>query len=1378
VAATSTGPAVTSSGLRTAGIAVIGVGLAYFLLDRLLPSHLPLGVVVLGLVAGGVQAMTAMGIVLIYRSARIFNFAQAAIGGLGATIAIVLVAGDSWSYYAAVPVGLAVAVGTGWVIDATVVRRFERSPRLIFTVVTIGLAELLGAAELGIPHLFSNLTSVASFSTPFNFHFTISPIVFSGNDLISVLAIPIALAGLYWFFQRTDTGVAVRAAADSPERSLLLGIPVRRLSRITWMAAAGLSGVGAILAAPILGTNVGTTQAASPETLIVPLAAAVLGRMDSLPSTVAWALGLGVVEEGVYWSFNSYTYGYVAVFLVLVLGLLFQRRQSARAEGGGFGEFVAVREVRPASKAVANLWEIRAARAVGLIVLLVLGVLVIPALAPVAWMPNLDSVAIFGIIAVSLVALTGWAGQISLCQYAFVGIGASTTGTLLASFHVEFFVAMAGGVVVCAAMACLIGIPALRISGMYLGVVTLSFAVVVEVWMNTTYFPWLPASINRPTLFDRFDLQTSPRDFYELCLVCVIGAAYLAYNFRRSRAGRTVVAVRENPRGAAAYGISPFVSKLLAFGFSGALAGVAGSLIVVAQAGIGGSGGFPSDISLSVFSMAVIGGLGSISGGLLGAVYVESLSALSSAWQLLATGGGMLVILVLFPEGLGSLVFRARDWAFERIAHRRGISDLSGAEPVYTARGPRVGNSTAHMAALRLGALEDLEVRTRRVGPGEGAAADAGPAGGRPAIIGISGVDASLGDTQILFDVSLGVAQGEIVALLGTNGAGKSTTLRTVAGLVHPQHGTVTYLGKDITDWAPAERVKGGLVTVLGGRSIFRTLTVDENLRIGGWVARHYQHDPEFVRSATERVLDLFPLLRARRSQRADLLSGGEQQMLALAQALLCRPKLLMIDELSLGLAPSVVNDLLRVVRALALGGMTVVVVEQSVNVATAISNRAVFMERGRVRFSGPTPDLSQQPKLLRSVFLHAADRAKKRRGVPGGGKQLSGVDLLTGATASSPASSEHATADDVLALLSSESSIPAHPLPAPAVQGPQDTVRAPGMEAVDAILSGVAPGLVAPPPPLMVPTPAEIYATTHAKVNAQAAPAGPMSAFAVTGISKQYGGVAALSEVNLQVRPGEILGVIGSNGAGKTTLFDICSGFAYPDAGRITMLGEDITALSPARRAQRGLGRVFQDAQLFPSMTVVEAIATALDQQVPVRDPVAGALGLFCAAESEAVVASRVEDLLFEMGLERFRDRFVGELSTGTRRVVELACAVAHEPKVLLLDEPTAGIAQRESEALGELLLGLRDQTGAAFIVIEHDVPLVSSIADRLLCMHVGTVIAEGDTPSVLNDPTVVAAYLGADALVPPRSDGVAGTSGQGVFEALTGASGHGQRP
>jgi branched-chain amino acid transport system ATP-binding protein len=290
--------------------------------------------------------------------------------------------------------------------------------------------------------------------------------------------------------------------------------------------------------------------------------------------------------------------------------------------------------------------------------------------------------------------------------------------------------------------------------------------------------------------------------------------------------------------------------------------------------------------------------------------------------------------------------------------------------------------------------------------------------------------------------------------------------------------------------------------------------------------------------------------------------------------------------------------------------------------------------------------------------------------------------------------------------------------------------------------------------------------------VSSVPAPAGGAggASFSVVGACKRYGGVAALTDVTLSVAPGEILGIIGSNGAGKTTLFDVCSGFIKPDAGHVMMDGVDITNLSPAQRARQGLGRVFQDARLWPSMSVREAIATSLERFAPVKDPLAAALYLAEAELSEEAIEARAHSLIVEFGLERFEERYVSELSTGTRRVVELACAVANEPRVLLLDEPTSGIAQRESEALAELLLGLREQTGASFVVIEHDVPLVSSLADRMVCMHLGEVIAEGDTTDVLTSPQVVSAYLGADTTAVHRSGPLPAAPGRGV-PAVAGA-------
>jgi ABC-type branched-subunit amino acid transport system ATPase component len=183
------------------------------------------------------------------------------------------------------------------------------------------------------------------------------------------------------------------------------------------------------------------------------------------------------------------------------------------------------------------------------------------------------------------------------------------------------------------------------------------------------------------------------------------------------------------------------------------------------------------------------------------------------------------------------------------------------------------------------------------------------------------------------------------------------------------------------------------------------------------------------------------------------------------------------------------------------------------------------------------------------------------------------------------------------------------------------------------------------------------------------------------------------------------------------------------------------------------GLGRSFQDARIFPSLTVAENLAHALERHLPIRDHAAAALGLPAMREQEDDIAWAVADLVELVGLTAFRDKFVSELSTGSRRVVDIAMAMAHDPAVLILDEPSSGIAQRETEALGPLLTHIRDETGCAMLVIEHDMPLIAAVSDRMMALEQGRVIAGGTPQDVLNDAQVIASYLGTDQAAIGRS-------------------------
>ena len=809
-----------------AGVLVAAVA-AYALADAFMPSGLPPGIVLLGLVLGALSSLVAMGLVLVYRAFRIVNFAQVAMGAVGASLAVVLKTGFGWPYLPAVACGLALSLLVGWATDLLFDWRFSKSPRLIVTVATIALLLLLSAIQVGLPHIVDHSLSLAStFAFPFHHQFLLNPTVFDTDDILALVAVPVIAAALWWFFSRTDTGLGVRGAADSAERSLLLGIPVRRLNRVVWVLAAGLSGVSAILAAPITQNPVGVP--AGPEDLLAPLAAAVLARFESLPATVAWSLGIGVLQQSVYWSFHSYTYSDIALFALILVGLLLQ--PASRGADRGLGDWVAVRQVKRIPAAVAALPEVRITRMVGLGAVVAAAVL-LPTVFSLAVVGPLAIGAIYAMLAVSLVVLTGWGGQISLGQFAFAGIGAALTGALLVARGrrpVRRPGLLGGGWgrgglrhrpagPAPARPATGGGHPGLRRG-------RVRMAPLAPVLPPAEPDPDRPAGAVRPlgpVVADR-QLRAVPGGPGSV--------APAGPKLPEVAGGPGLLASRDGPQTAASFGISPWRAQLTGFALSGAVCGVAGGLYVVAV-GTGFNGVNP-DLSVTVFTMAVIGGLGSLTGGLLGAAYVFAcVTWLPNGLATLATGAGLLLVLALFPEGLAGVVFGLRDRLLGAVARRRGLEVAA----------PGVTDLVEPAVPITAEEVDQASVLLAR------------------------GLHVSIGSTEVLRGVDFSVGAGEVVALLGTNGAGKSTLLRAVAGLLPASQGSVRFGGEDMDGWSPARRVRAGLVTVPGGRGVFPSLTVAENLRLAGWTERHHHGGPGGPAPTRARVAELFPALERRR---------------------------------------------------------------------------------------------------------------------------------------------------------------------------------------------------------------------------------------------------------------------------------------------------------------------------------------------------------------------------------------------------------------------------------------------------------------------------------------------------------------------------------
>jgi len=377
-----------------------------------------------------------------------------------------------------------------------------------------------------------------------------------------------------------------------------------------------------------------------------------------------------------------------------------------------------------------------------------------------------------------------------------------------------------------------------------------------------------------------------------------------------------------------------------------------------------------------------------------------------------------------------------------------------------------------------------------------------------------------------------------------------------------------------------------------------------------------------------------------------------------------------MIDELALGLAPVVVDRLLDIVRAIHANGTAVVLVEQSVSTALKLAERAVFLEKGEVRFSGATRDLLTRSDVLRAVYLHGT---------------AAGLGDETSAGKNGARQSGRAAAAAARKFLD---------------------------------------------------RPVVLQAT---------------------GVSKRYGGITAVDRVDLELHEGEVLGLVGPNGAGKTTLFDLLSGHGSISGGRVHVFGRDATDWSAHHRALAGIGRSFQDARLFPGLTVRETISVALAERHRAPGAVHALLCLADVREMERHLVTEADEVIHLLGLGAFADKFTAELSTGSRRLVELAVMVAQRPKVLMLDEPSAGIAQREAEVLGPVLRQVQRHLDCSILIIEHDMPLMRSVADRLVAMESGQVVTSGSADDVLSHPRVVASYLGTSGVAVARSGAAA---------------------
>jgi branched-chain amino acid transport system permease protein len=655
------------------GVLVAAV-LAWQIADHVFASGLPLGVVILGLVFGSFYALTAIGLVLIYRANRVVNFAQAELGSVAAVIAIQLVLQYNLNYFLAMATGVVAAAILGAAVYLFIIRRFKNAPRLIVAVATIGIAQLLNGISIVTSLLFGQQPAGRTFTAPIHASFRIDPELFHSDHILAMIVVPAVMVALALFFRYTDFGIAIRAAAENGDRANLLGIPIHYLYIAVWAIAGVLSALAVMFRVSVLGFSSFTGVTGGGNSLLLrTLAAAVIARMENIPRAVIAALGLGVFDISAFWVTSNANISDALLVLVILVALLLQRGFFQRATETGIQTWKAIKEVRPIPAEMRNLPEVKFG-VVGLRLVLLAFFLTIPLWTGPAQQGLISITFIYAIVAISLVILTGWAGHISLGQWALVGFGAAGTGILYGRHHWDFFASLLVGILLSSAVALVIGLPALRIRGPFLAVTTLAFAVTAGTYLLVQhYFPWfIQDNLNRPRLLGRLPLDAEWQMYYFVlfALALALGAAV---NLRRSRTGRAMIAVRDNGLAAESVSINATRVNLTAFLIAGGLAGLAGGLYALQQRGVQ-SGAFDAQISIQLFSMVVIGGLGSLPGAILGAAYIRGAQYfLPGGWKLIASGAGILLLLMFLPEGLGGLLYDIRDGILRRVAHRRNL---------------------------------------------------------------------------------------------------------------------------------------------------------------------------------------------------------------------------------------------------------------------------------------------------------------------------------------------------------------------------------------------------------------------------------------------------------------------------------------------------------------------------------------------------------------------------------------------------------------------------------------------------------------------------------------------------------------------------------